>query len=241
MLVNLLLLAAVIVVSLKLGARVIGSIPELVQNGRQAVAARNAQRADAQRRTDWSRYARMPRAIFVAEMRRRAARIDRLTRRADACYREADWLEASWLHDIPIVVPMIVAHWRKLADRCVTAAYAAQDEESRILDLMRVIEAARGTQQRDSNLANGRYLLKLLDSSNDVAAQTALERLNLLRTGIEWLDLIPRQMPESNRAQAAKLLRLAAATPSLNESRAALAKFKHLLRASGLTFDAVFA
>jgi hypothetical protein len=241
MLLNALLATAAVVMTYKLGVRLVGSIPLVAHTTREATAARNAQHSAAQRRTEWHRYARMPRQTFAAEMRRRDARIDNLTRRADACYREADLLEASWLYGIPFLVPAIVSYWRKLADRHVQAAYETQDEESRILDLMRDIETARVTQRRDSNFANARYLLRLLDSANDDAAQDALGRLYRLRGNIEWLDVVPRQMAEPQRVQAAKLLRLATATQSLNEARVALSRFKHLLQANGATWEAVFA
>jgi len=38
--------------------------------------------------------------------------------------------------------------------------------------------------------AAARYLLRLLDSSNEVAAQAALQRLYDLRSNIEWLDVV---------------------------------------------------
>jgi hypothetical protein len=242
MLLNALLVtAAAAVVTYKLGARLLGSIPLVAHTTREATAARNVQHSRAQRRTEWHLYARMSRQTFAAEMRRHTAGIENLTRRADACYREADLLEASWLYGIPFLAPAIVSYWRKLAERHVEAAYKAQDEESRILDLMRDIETARATQRRDSSFANARYLLRLLDSANDDAAQDALDRLYRLRGNIEWLDVVPRQMAEPQRVQAAKLLRLATATQSVNEARVALSRFKHLLRANGATWEAVFA
>ena len=204
-------------------------IREHIERG---IAEFTARRDEHIRHAEWNHYAKMPRHRFEAEVGKRNAEIDRFAEWAGRLYDQAERWEASWLY-----IPWLVNYLRGRADSFVEAGHAAQDELTRIEALWAAIEAARATQQRDSAIANVRYLLGLIGSSSDAAASAALSRLYELRNTIEFFELAPRDLPFAVRAQAAKFLRLAAGTTSLNEARAALSKLRRLFKDNNVAWE----
>lgn len=114
-------------------------------------------RENETRRAEFARYGRMKTPTFEAERRKRNADIDRFADRANRLYLQAERFEASKFH-----IAWHVAHLRSRADHYVDAAHAALDELNHIERVWQEIVAARTTQQRDSAIANVRYLLRLL-------------------------------------------------------------------------------
>ena len=198
----------------------------------KATADFKTRRENQAHRAEFRRYGCMQTPSFEAERRKRNAGIDRFLDLANRLYVQAERFEASRFH-----IAWHVAHLRSRADYYVDAAQAAIDELTRIEGVWREIVAARTTHQRDSAIANVRYLLRLLNSQVEGAATTALSRLYSLRNSIDFLDLIPSEIASPARTRAAQYLRSAAGTTSINEARAALAKLRQLFKDFGVPYE----
>jgi hypothetical protein len=202
------------------------------ENTERAIAYLATERDEARRRAEWMHYAKKTPQQLAAEARKRKAQIDRLADWAKTLFDQAERWEASWFH-----IPRHVAYLRARADFYADAGHIAQNELIRLEALWGTIEAARAVQRRDDAIANALNLLHLLDSTNDAAASAALAKLYSLRNSIDWLDLVPGDLPLPVRAQAAKFLRVAAGTTSIGEARAALQKLKRLCKEHGIPFE----
>jgi hypothetical protein len=220
--------------------RVISYAPELVYNARLAASDRATRRDEAKRKAEWATVSRMSDKAVEAHARRLDQRVVNLNHRADACDHEADRLEASGLHAIPLLVPWIVAHWRAQGQRLAAQAEAASEELTAFLELSKEVAAAREVHRKDKRRADTRYLVRLVDSSDDTAAKSALDRL-CLRGQIEWPDLTEKiQLDTAVREHVDKCLRVISATTSINEARAALKRLKAVLRQSGIEWEDLF-
>jgi hypothetical protein len=209
---------------------------ELITNG-----ARNLKTAQTKRQRDatFTRYEQMHPSTYAAEVKRRNLYIDRRAEWAKRLEEAAEWVE-SWRFQFPYLSRRYVELLRRESDKCIADGHAALDELEQCEVLWREICAARATKARDKDIAEVRCLLGLMASSTEAAAKAALNKLNRYRD-IDWLNLIPNDLPLPVRAQAAKLCALAAGTNILNESRAALSRLRSLLQTHSVAWERMVA
>jgi hypothetical protein len=146
----------------------------------------------------------------------------------------ADRIEARRFH-VPILDAWRINQLRTAADKASEDGHAVADEIERIKFLFAEVKAARTTKIRDKKAAEIRPAIGLVGSTNNATVEAALQKLRRYRD-IDWLTLIPEELPEAARQQAAKILRLMCST-SINEARNCHARLRALFQTHNCPFS----
>lgn len=161
---------------------------------------------------------------FQRAIERRTKRIDKLLRRSDILYGEADRLEvASW------GPAFAVRLLRRRAGGYLETAERAREELERAEGLWAELDQTRRAAKDAEAAERVRTLLRLLSSKFESAATRAFGELRKIDTSFDWYAILPDGLPAEVRERIVKLLRVVVGTSSLSEAQAAYGRALHIL------------
>lgn len=161
---------------------------------------------------------------FRRETGRRTRRIEKLVRRSDILYAEADRLEAT-----PWGPAFVVRRLRRRAGGYIEAAEREQDELERAERLWAELEQARRAAKDAETAEHVRMQLRLLSSKIESAATRAFAELRKIGSSFDWNAILPDGLPAEARERIIKLLRVVAGAGNLAEAQAAYGRALHIL------------